>query len=199
MPARAATFLLLLLLPAILVACGSKESSLDSMFASAAGPTGRGAAAQELRRAFYADKITLSDAVDFAHRKIESPSDEQSITFARAVLDVIEIVEPEIDRAKVNEFFWIRVGTLAGNSAAAARNQGHKLADSLVLAGTSRWQTDSYWLAHPEHDALAALLLHERGESQEALSRLRSRPDFDEHRLEAIKFIEEEIRRKRGG
>lgn len=193
---------LLLVAPLILGSCGSSEPNLDATYALAAGPTGRGAAGQELRRAYFAKSLTLQDAIDYAHRKVEDPADRQAAVFALAVLDLIEMLETEIDLTKLNELFWIRVGTLAGNAAAIAYGlnpRDSKLASALVEAGTERWRTESYWLAHTDHDALVAMIMHEQGRSAEALARLRSRPDFDEHRLAAIKFIEDDVRRKRGG
>ncbi len=182
--------------------CESKSDRLESLYSLAAGATGRGAAGQGIQQAWYKEEILLQDVLDLAHQRLEKPGDHQSAVFALALLDTIAVVEEDIDRAKVNEFFWTRVGTLAGNGAGVAFGETPKdvaLAEKLMLGGTERWQTDSYWLAHPDHDALVAIIMHERGQSAAAMERLRSRPDFDEHRHAAMKHIEDEVRKKRGG
>lgn len=184
--------------------CGKSTSNLESYYALAGGGVGaRGAAGQAMRQAWYQDEVKLQELLDLAHQRVENPADRQSAVFALAVLDVIQQVDEEIDREKVNEFFWMRVGTLAGNAAAVAYGlspKDTKLAESLVLAGGKRWQeNESYWMRNPEHDTLVALIMHEQGQSQDALERLKSRVDFNETRLAAIKKIEDEIRRKRGG
>jgi len=184
----------------VLGGCKSEKSRLEAVYAAAGSATGgRAGAANELRKQWGAKKVTMVEAVAMAHTKLDLPGDAASIAFAGAVLDVIEIVLPEIE-PQTNELFWIQTGTLAGKAAAVAFNGNDiPLARSLVLAGSDRWQNDAYWLRHPDHDAVASLILHRSGESKEAIGRLRSRPELSEETQAALDVIEKEWRRSRGG
>ena len=98
---------------------------------------------------------------------------------------------PDIDKQVLNEFFWLRIGTLAGNAAAAARKAGDlPTARALVLAKPRRWQTEIYWRQCPAHDALASMILFENGEGSEALRRLNDRPDLADEVQQAKEAIE---------
>ena len=176
--------------------CDSGPGVLETQYASAAaaGPITTAAA---LRKAFLARTITANEAIDLAHERVEKVGDASSVAFARAVLEFIDQVEPEIEQAGVNELFWVRVGTLAGNSAAVAhKGQDLGSARRLVLGGPARWQNEAYWRQHPSHDALASLILHENGETAEALARLRERGELADDVAAAKARIEQDTRRR---
>ncbi len=180
--------------------CKSEESRLEALYAKAAGPGGgRAAIGNELRTQWGSGKVTIAEAVVLANLKLDSPGGNGAVVLAGAVLDTIDIVQPEIE-PKTNELFWIQTGTLAGKSAAVAlASNDTALARTLVLAGSDRWQTESYWRDHAAHDALASLILHKSGESKEALERLRARPELTDETQAAYDQIEKEWRRSRGG
>lgn len=194
------------LLPAMTVAlvamagCKSEKSRLEDLYQAAGNASGgRGGVANELRKQWGEGDITIVEAVGLAHTKLDTPGDAASVAFAGAVLDVVGMIMPDIE-SKTNELFWIQVGTLAGKSAAVAFNGDDiPLARSLVLAGSDRWQTEAYWRQHPDHDAVASLILHKAGESKDALDRLRSRPELTGETQAAFDLIEREWRRSRGG
>jgi hypothetical protein len=185
---------------AAMTACKSEASRLEEMYTAAgSGTGGRAAAGNSLRKEWAAGKVTMVEALNMAHTKLDSPGDAASIAFAGAVLDTVEIAQPDLE-SKTNELFWIQIGTLAGKAAAVAFTAGDiPLARSLVLSGSDRWQTDAYWREHESHDALAAIVLHKSGESKVALDRLRSRPELGEETQAAFDQIEREWRKSRGG
>lgn len=201
-PARAGVRPATRVVAAVLVAaavslggCKSGTKWLEGQYAAAAAsPAGVSAA---LRKAFYEKTVTANAAIDLAHDRVEKAGDASSVAFARAVLDFTDQVEPDLEKAGVNEFFWVRLGTLAGSAAAAARKSGDLAgARAVVLAGPSRWRNEAYWRQHPAHDALASLVLHESGESDEALGRLRERGDLAEEVEQAKRKIEEDVKRR---
>ena len=192
--------ILLLLLPFLLLpGCDSEPATLATIQTTAA--TSRTAAATALRTAFYAKTITANGAIDLAHNRFDTakggpPPTATDINFAGAVLDFIAQCEPDIDKKVLNEFFWLRVGTLAANAAAAAESSGDTpLARSVVLAGPARWQTDLYWRQCPSHDALASIILFKSGEGPQAIQRLQDRPDLADEVVQAKTMIEQEMRR----
>ncbi len=195
------TFLLL-----FLSACNSEPATLAAIQKTAA--TSRVTAAIELRKAFYAKAITASGAINLAHARFDTTTTPPAIptapsaadiAFAGAVLDFIEQCEPDIEKGVLNEFFWMRIGTLAANAAAAAETAGDTpTARALILAGPKRWQTDAYWRQCPSHDALASIILFKSGEGQEALNRLQDRPDLADEVQQAKTMIEEGMRKGRG-
>ncbi len=185
------------------VACTSEKDRLEAIAGAAA--TGRAAQAAALRSAFFAREITANGAIDLAYARVDrsspgapsTPPTPADIAFAGAVLDFLDQAEPDIDKKVINDFFWIRVGTLAGNAAAAARTAGDlPAARALVLAGPKRWQNDAYWRQCPAHDALASIILFESGEGDEALNRLRDRPDLAEDVQAAKNMIEKELKKR---
>jgi hypothetical protein len=195
---------LLLILPFLLLpACDSEPATLANIQKTAA--TGRAAAATALRNAFYAKTITANGAINLAHARFDTSTTPPAsptatdITFAGAVLDFLAQCEPDIDKKVLNEFFWMRVGTLAANAAAAAEKAGDTpTARSLVLAGPKRWQTDAYWRQCPSHDALASIILFKSDEGAEALQRLQDRPDLADEVQQAKTMIEQEVRKGHG-
>lgn len=181
----AAWFVTLCLLPA----CGETEPQrLERLYALAS--TNPGAAQASLVTQWKAEQITMQGALGLAHDRVEQVADAGSVAFAGVVLGAIDELEGPIAQREINEFFWMRTGTLAANAAAAAYNGGSvPAARSLVLAGPDRWKTDDYWNRHPAHDALASYLLHLSGESQVAITRLRDRPDPAPEVLKAMEDI----------
>ena len=184
----------------VIAGCKSEKSRLEGLYAKAATPgSGRAAIGNELRSQWAAGKVTIVEAVVMANLKLDSPGGSAAVVLAGAVLDTIEVVQPDIE-SQTNEFFWIQTGTLAGKGAAVAFAAGDiPLARTLVLAGSDRWQTEAYWREHGAHDALASLVMHRSGESKEALERLRSRPELTAETQAAYDQIEREWRRSRGG
>ena len=181
----------------ILSGCNKEPVALQAAFTTA--KTSRVSAATELRTDFYAKTITPNGAINLAHDKLDKVGDANSIEFAGAVLDFIDQCEPDINKQVLNEFFWLRIGTLAGNAAAAARKAGDlPTARALVLAKPRRWQTDIYWRQCPAHDALASMILFESGEGPLALQRLNERPDLPEEVQQAKEAIEQGIKKERG-
>jgi hypothetical protein len=201
-PLRLPLLSLLLALALGLSACTSEKDRLEAIAKSA---TSRSATAIALRTAFYTHDITANGAIDLAYARVDRSSPNAApgapsasdIAFAGAVLDFLDQAEPDIDKKVINDFFWIRVGTLAGNAAAAARKSGDlPTARALVLAGPKHWQTDNYWRQCPAHDALASMLLFESGEGPEALNRLRDRPELPEEVQTVKDTIEKEMKKR---
>lgn len=180
-------------------ACSSEASKLENVYLLSQSK-GQAAAAAEMRKAWYAKDITLQAAISLAHDKVEKQKDIAAATFAAAVLQTVAEVEPDIPQKDINDFFYVRLGTLAANSAAIAWNAQPRdlaLARKLVLAGPKTWQTDKYWMDHADHDALASYILFENNEGTEALDRLRSRPELLDETAKAYDEIEKEMRRRR--
>jgi len=189
----------------LLVGCTSERGRLDAIAQTAA--KSRSAAAIALRKAFYAGEITANGAIDLAYEKVDraagskvpasTPVSASDIAFAGAVLDFVDQAEPDIEKKVLNEFFWVRLGTLAGTAASAARSMDDLPgARAVVLAGPKRWQNDPYWRQHPDHDALASMLLFESGEGDEALRRLQERPDLDEQLVQVKETIEKQMKKR---
>lgn len=188
---------------AMMGGCGGETSALETTYTQAGTPgKGPAAAAVTLRTQFYTQQITAVGALNLAHDRLEKNNDAASLDFAEAVLTFLDQIEPDIDREKVNEFFWMRIGTLAANAAAKARTGEDQAAATararaLVLAGPERWQTDGYWQQNPAHDALASLLMYENGEGGAAAARLKDRPQLAEEPAAALAEIEKGM--KKGG
>lgn len=179
----------------VLTGCSGEKKQLEVIYSAAGANPTQGVAA--LRQAFFAKQITPSAAIDLAHERIDTLGDAASVAFAQSVLDFIAQCEPDISPKVINDFFWIRCGTLAANASAAAMKRGDIAgARRVVLAGPKSWQTEAYWRRQTAHDALASLVLHQSGESQEALDRLTNRPDLAEEVDAAKKLIEKEMRSK---
>lgn len=195
--AQIATILLLSLSLLLLPGCNNEPATLNAAYATA--KTSRATAATDLRKAFYANTITANGAINLAHERLDTLADANSAEFAGAVLDFIAQAEPDIDKKVINEFFWMRIGTLAGNAAAVAEKAGDTpTARALVLAGPKRWQNDIYWRQCPAHDALASMILYKSDEGALALQRLNERPDLPEEVQAAKDAIEQGMRKGRG-
>lgn len=182
----------LLTLAALLGGCGpSTQERLEAIYTLAMGnPAG---AQAELVKQWNAQTLKLDDAINLGHDRLEK-NIRGGPEFALAVLGAARELEAAAVKAGVNEFYWFRLGTLAGAGGAAAFNAGDmKTAREVVLAGPTRWQGENYWRLHPDHDALASLILHRAGESREALYRLRSRGEPDEQLTAMMARIEAEM------
>lgn len=185
--------------------CESERSRIDDAYEATANG-GRTAAANQLRQDWAKGRITFREAISQAHTKLEA-GDPLALAFAAGVLDALLILDdsyrdPEVPggAGRDEPIDWPVVGALAGKaSAIAAARDEIELAESLVLGGTKRWQSDEYWESNDAHDALASTLLHKRGRSQEAIERLRSRQRLGEQAQQALDTIEREWRRARGG
>lgn len=177
---RLAAFVLLALAPFLTVLSGCSEPEpvrLEKIYTLAA--TNPAGAQAEIVRQWTADDLTMQGALGLAHDRLDQRNDAASVAYATAVLGAIAQLEGPITKKNVNEFFWMRTGTLAGKAAAVSMSLANTAAaNAVVLAGPTRWQTDAYWQQNPGHDALASYILHASGRTAEALSRLRSRPEM---------------------
>jgi hypothetical protein len=186
----------------LLAACGpTEEQRVESAYALAA--TNPAAARTEIVKQWNAGELKLDPCIHLAHQRLDErhPS---APAFALSVLNAAQDLESAAEKAGVTEFYWFRLGTLAGAAAANAYNAGDIAgARELVLAGPRRWQGENYWRLHPDHDALASWILHQSGETQQALARLRERGEPDEQvaammqRIQADQRAQEAARQKR--
>lgn len=180
-----------LALTLLLTACGpSEQQRVESIYALAA--TNPAGAQAEIVKQWNAHTIKLDTCINLAHSRLEQGGAGQTgaIAFAVAVLGAAKDLATAADQSGVTEFYWFRLGTLAGAGAAAALNQGDlPTARALVLAGPRRWQGENYWRMHPDHDALASWIMHKSGESTEAIARLRERGEPDEQVVRMIERI----------
>lgn len=194
---------LLLLLPLfglLAAGCESESSRLQTHYTQCA-TKGISTTAYDMRQDWYAKKITLQAALSMAHERVEKEQSIAAAQFAGAVLEFAAQVKPEIKDTDTTVFLTTRLGTLAANSAAIAweaQPRDTKLAKALVFAGSPVWGTTEYWMAHPAHDALASYILMENNEGDEALNRLRERPELLDETDRAYREIERELRRRRG-
>lgn len=191
--------ILMIAVAAIAGGCDNQQSRLAALAARAASPTaGRAATATQMAQFMAAGKVTPDAALTMAWEMVEeakkSPGDSVksagATAFAGAVLDAIAIVEGTLAQGVEFEMFWQRVGGLAFDAAEEAHAVGRLAeADSLVLAGGKRWQNEYYWTRRPDHDALAAVIWAKVGRRNEAIQRLRSRPDLQSPADEVLKML----------
>lgn len=173
--------------------CESKARRAAAFYSIA--QTGRAGAAGQMAAEWRAEKIKLDDCIDLAFHHIDTKGDAASLIFAGAVLDFAQLIEKDLPKGGEWELLWGRIGGLAGASGQKAFDAGDiPLARSLVLAGPTRWQTESYWLMHPGYDAITSYVLYQSGEGAEALRRLRSRPVLEPVQEKAIADIEAAMR-----
>jgi len=177
----------------VLPACGPTEQQrVESIYTLAS--TNPAAAQAEIVKQWNAHTIKLDTCINLGHDRLER-GQAGGPPFALAVLGAAKDLESAADKAGVTEFYWFRLGTLAGAGAAAAFSQGDlNTARALVLAGPRRWQGENYWRMHPDHDALASWIMHKSGESAEAIARLRERAEPDEQVTAMIQRIQAEQR-----
>lgn len=183
---------------------GEKGRIIDAYEAAKTG--GRKAAANQLRQDWALKKITLAEAVNIAHAKLDA-AEPAAMAFAGGVLDTIALTSPKYRSTEesagdvpVGEVPWGLVGALAAKSGqVAAEKDDFAMANTLVLAGSDLWESEDYWAANDAHDALASMVLHKSGKSQEAIDRLKSRAQLGEKAQEALDTIEREWRKARGG
>lgn len=151
------------------------SNQLDAYAAAAA--TNRLTAASGLISAFKSGQVTADAALTHAFEKLDKG--ENASSYAGAVLDMIEAVTPSLNTGPEFEIFWRRVGRLAYTAAESAYLAKQvEEAETLMLAGGSRWQNEPYFLRYPDHDALVSLVMTQRGRRGEALRRLESRPEL---------------------
>lgn len=190
----------------LLPGCKPSQSPVDRAIAVASSPTGGPVAAGALLVTDWtAGRVKLDECIDLAFEHLDSVRNNTPLrntikvstspvatAFAGAVLEAVKALEAKLPQGETTEIFWYRVGGLANTAAEEARQAGRgPEALFLVLNGGSRWQTEAYWRRHPTHDGLASLLLAESGNRDEALARLRTRPDLD--------GFAEEVYQKLGG
>jgi len=170
--------------------CGLQADPVVAAAQTAASPTGgRVAAAGQLSADWTAKKITFDAAINYAFDMLDSARNgtpmiqtgsvaksADATAFAGAVLDAMSMVNTQIPKHDETILFWMRVGGLAYRAAEEAHN-GNRLneATNLVFAGPQHWQNEGYWYQHPNHDALAAVILAQNGRRSEAIARLQSR------------------------
>lgn len=181
----------------VMAGCASEADRLETL--AKAASQNRTTAATAMRKAFYAKEITAQGALGLAHERVEKVGDVAAVDLAGAVLDMLDQISPDVEKAGVNEFYWVRVGTLAGNAGAAAMKLGDMpRARSVVLAGPGRWQNEAYWRQHPDHDILASAIMFESGEGAAAVQRLRDRAELTEDQARVLEKMEKDLRRGLG-
>lgn len=191
---------LLLVCSLSLTGCDQGTSRLETFAAKAASPAaGRNATVPAFVQAIRGNFITIDAAIDLAQAKLEAVADHPeraadstaATAFAGVVLDAISQCYDLLPQGPEFLIFWSRVGSLAFRAGEVANYHGRiPEADSLVLAGGPRWQTEDYWRRRPDHDGLAAIIIARAGRRQEALDRLRGRPDLDGPAAEALEIIQ---------
>ena len=178
------------LLLGALTGCEDPEARLDRIQA-AAQTQGRVQTANELVAAFDAKRITFEAAMVRAESLLEAGAPESTL-FTGAVLDFAARIEDQFPTGGEHELFWRRIGQLAYQAAfAAMAEQRWAEASTLVLAGPTRWQRESYWLAYPNHDILVAASLGHQGQTEQGIARLQSRPIVTPEINEAIAQLRE--------
>ncbi len=172
--------------------CDRSTGRLDAI-ATLALTNVSGASAQ--LHADWADgTLTMSDSLDLAHVLLDQ-GDPRGPGFGAAVLQTIEDRRGSINDAGEFEIFWRRVARVACKVAVAEFEAGrYDEASRWVFAGTTRWQTDQYWLKYSDHDAIASYCLARTGRMAEAVARLRDRPSLEGDAAEALRVLE-----RRGG
>lgn len=176
------------LTPAI-VGCESEEARLARIAQTAS--VSRDQATRDLLEQYNKQKIDLPGAMDLAFAKLDSTNDESAAPFAGAVLDFARMIDADLPKSEQFFMMWWRVGQLAARAAALSMEDNRlEEARSLVLAGPDHWQSQAYWQYHPDHDALASLILARTGEREEAIRRLRSRPLLSPPADDALRTIE---------
>lgn len=179
-----------------LAGCESERDRLEKVYAQAS--TSRSGAAAALKAQWTAGEITANEAINLAHERLEKVGDGASVDFAGSVLDFLKSVEGDLAKKELNEFFWIRNGTLAGSAGAAAVKLGQaRLAEGVMLAGPARWQNDAYWRNHPDHDAMVSIVLHSVGRTREALDRISTRREDSEQVKQAYDIIQRDAAKRR--
>jgi hypothetical protein len=188
---------------ALTIGC-QKDSAgpLDKIAAKAGSPTGRSDMAADIVAGFRAKKFGIGNAIDAAHKRLESAAAGSSgsspdaaasraaTEFAGAVLDATRQLESTLPTGGEHEIFWMQVGRLAFRASEEAfANQRVSEARSLVFGGGERWQNEPYWTRYSDHDGLASAILAAEGERSEAISRLQNRPNLSGVALEVFEKL----------
>lgn len=183
---RLGVWVLVLFLP-ILGGCDPSPTRLEAI-ASLASTNVPGAAAQ-LNQDWASGRLTMDDSLTLAHDLLDA-GDARGAAFGAAVLQTIEDRRGSINDRAEFEIFWRRVGRLAFKTALAEFEAGRfDQAARWAFAGTTRWQTDMYWMKYPDHDAVASYSLARTGRWAEGVARLRDRPALDADAAEALRVL----------
>ena len=176
---------------ALLAGCGpSEQDRVETIYALSASSSA--AAQAEIVKQWNAKALTLDACINLAHDRLDERK-AAALPFAAATLNATADLEAAAIKGGVNEFYWFRIGTLAGKAAVIALDAGDVPgARALVFAGPRRWQEENYWRFHPDHDAAASVIMHRNGETAAALARLRNRPDLNELGTDVLNKIEAE-------
>ena len=167
--------------------CERSGGRLDAI-ATLASTNVPGASAQ-LGQDWGDGRLTMDDSLTLAHDLLDA-KDPRGAGFGAAVLQTIEDRAGSINDGGEFEIFWRRVGRLAFKVAVAEFEAGRfDEAARWVSGGTTRWQTDLYWLKYPDHDAVASYCLARTGRHGEAVARLRDRPSLEGDAAEALRNL----------
>ncbi|MCC6429090.1 MAG: hypothetical protein IT435_20005 [Phycisphaerales bacterium] len=178
----------ILVLGLCLAACSQQDPKAQLEAYAVSAKTNRATAASGLIAAFKADQVTADDALTYAFDKLERGDDETQ--FAGAVLDMIAAVQNQLSTGQEFEIFWRRVGRLAFKAAEFAYLKKRvDEAESLMLAGGTRWQNEAYFLRYTDHDGLISIVMAQRGNRGEAIRRLEARPDLDGFAAETLEQL----------
>lgn len=171
----------------ILAACDNSGGRLDAVATLAS--TNIPAASAQLNTDWGSGRLTMDDSLTLAHDLLDA-GDPRGAGLGAAVLQTIETRRAAISDAAEFEIFWRRVGRLACKTALADFQAGRfDEAARWVFAGTTRWQTELYWLKYPDHDALASYCLAQTGQRTQGIQRLRDRPMLDGDAAEALRVL----------
>lgn len=170
----------------LMIGCKGPEARLPAIAAKASAAVANATTPVATARATAAAAVLaewnkglrFGDAIDLANDLLDK--DPNATAFAGGVLDAIEQAGSAVGMGGEFEIFWMKVGRLACKAADTAMATNRLVeARTLVLAGSPRWQNDSYWRRYPDHDGLAAIVLAASGERDTALQRLRSREELE--------------------
>ncbi len=163
---------------ALLAGCGKSPEDQLRAIADAALTAGRAATVASLQKTPSKGADWLNDAAFEAVERYRAK--KEALVFAAAVLDVGKAVERDLGANSL--LLFNSLGLLAFQAADDAMRRGDlATARSVVLGGPAAWQTERYWLANPEHDGLASIILFECGDRNQALDRIDTRALASEH------------------
>lgn len=171
-----------------LAGCDQSTGRLDAIATLAS--TNLPAATAQLNQDWASHRLTMDDSITLAHDLLDA-KDPRGAALGAAVLQTIEDRAGSINDGAEFEIFWRRVGRLAFKVSLAEFEAGRfDEAARWTFAGTTRWQTDLYWLKYPDHDAVASYSLARTGRWAEAVGRLRDRASLEGDAQEALRVLE---------
>lgn len=184
---RLASIPILWCIPFLFSGCDNTQGRLDAIATLAS--TNLPAATTQLNQDWSSGRLAMDDSITLAHDLLDR-HDPRGRAFGAAVLQTIEDRVAQINDAAEFEIFWRRVGRLAFKTAVAGF-EVQEFADAArwVFAGTTRWQTDQYWLKYPDHDAVASYCLARTGNNAAAIQRLQDRPALEGDAAEALRVL----------